>query len=480
MDLRTKLVFSLVAAALLGMAALGATAYATSEAFLTERSLRHLDSLAQLQESRVRTVVVGWKESASLVASRTQLRASMGELAATGGDAEVETIRRILDDAERASERVLAVAVYDLDGRVVAWAGEFPDLEAPLSESLAEALGDTIFFEGIFENAAAAVRLLAPLDVDGDRVGVLRIWLSTADLTELAADYSGLGDTGETLVVVAGPDGEPRLLTPTRHGENEAGSPLAGDRDEPTRRALQGEEGASAQRFVDYRGEEVWAATRYLPEVGWGLVVKVDAAEERAPVMELRSRLTGVGLSLSAFAILAGTLLGLRFAAPIRQLASVADRMREGELDARAPAGRDDELGLLARSFNEMGDELERRMTLLQEYKRFFDVSRDLLCIAGTDGYFKRINPAFERSLGWKAEDLLGRPFVEFVHPDDVEKTLRETERLAQGFPTVSFENRYRLPDGRYEVLRWTCHPDRETDFLYAIARLASAEDGAV
>ena len=110
-------------------------------------------------------------------------------------------------------------------------------------------------------------------------------------------------------------------------------------------------------------------------------------------------------------------------------------------------------------------------MTELHEFKKFFEVSPEMLCIAGTDGYFKRTNPAFSRILGWGDEQLLGRPFYDLVHPDDLEATQQEIEKLSRGIPTVAFVNRFRCEGGGYKCLRWNSYPEPETGLLYAIAR---------
>jgi PAS domain S-box-containing protein len=111
------------------------------------------------------------------------------------------------------------------------------------------------------------------------------------------------------------------------------------------------------------------------------------------------------------------------------------------------------------------------------DYKRLFDYSVDLLCVAGTDGYFKLVNPAFERELGFTAEELLARPFVELTHPDDRDVTVAETENLASGQPTLSFSNRYRTKDGRWVRMHWTAFPEPGTGLIYASARVQPLED---
>ena len=105
------------------------------------------------------------------------------------------------------------------------------------------------------------------------------------------------------------------------------------------------------------------------------------------------------------------------------------------------------------------------------ELERFFNLSLDMLCIAGLDGYFKQLNSAFEKTLGYTKAELLAEPFLNFVHPDDRTATLAEIEKLGTGQPTIYFENRYRCKDSSYRWLAWTSYPFIEQDLLYAIAR---------
>ena len=110
--------------------------------------------------------------------------------------------------------------------------------------------------------------------------------------------------------------------------------------------------------------------------------------------------------------------------------------------------------------------------TQVDDAYRFFERALDMLCIAGTDGYFKELNPTWERALGYTRAELCSAPFVTFVHPDDQAATIAESQKLAeQNVEMISFENRYQCKDRSYRWLRWSASPDHEHGLIYGIAR---------
>lgn len=106
-----------------------------------------------------------------------------------------------------------------------------------------------------------------------------------------------------------------------------------------------------------------------------------------------------------------------------------------------------------------------------RELDRFFSISPDLFAIADFDGRFVKLNSAWESKLGYGRDELLARPFLDFVHPEDQNATAAEAAKLASGASTLSFENRYRRRDGRFVWLQWTSAPDLGRRLIYATAR---------
>jgi PAS domain S-box-containing protein len=114
-------------------------------------------------------------------------------------------------------------------------------------------------------------------------------------------------------------------------------------------------------------------------------------------------------------------------------------------------------------------DEANRRERELEE--RFFAVSIDMLCFLDFNGYFKRLGQAWEKTLGFSLEELQAKPFIEFVHPDDRERTLKQNREVRAGGQARSFENRYLCKDGSYKWLLWNSVPDPQHKVIYAVAR---------
>lgn len=150
-------------------------------------------------------------------------------------------------------------------------------------------------------------------------------------------------------------------------------------------------------------------------------------------------------------------------------------RMRSGETrDALVSAERIDSAGrpLVIAQFVDVTE----RNRLQEDLDRIFALSPEFMCVAGLDGYFKRINPTFESALGYTHEELLACPFLDFVHHDDIASTMAEVEKLGTGAVTISFTNRYRCKDGSYRWLSWNSVPVVEEGLIFAVARDITGE----
>jgi PAS domain S-box-containing protein len=107
---------------------------------------------------------------------------------------------------------------------------------------------------------------------------------------------------------------------------------------------------------------------------------------------------------------------------------------------------------------------------------RFFELSLDPMCIADVEGRFVRVNDEFQRMLGYSAEELTGRPYIELVHPEDHKATDGESEKLRNHLPVLKFENRYRCKDGSWIRLSWRAASPDENGLIYAVARDVTAD----
>jgi len=133
------------------------------------------------------------------------------------------------------------------------------------------------------------------------------------------------------------------------------------------------------------------------------------------------------------------------------------------------PGSRPANAGVVA---NELSIYLESLLKRAEsDLERFFELSLDLFCIAGLDGYFRRVNSNFQRVLGHSERSLLSRPFMDFVHPDDRAQTISVMSQLQAGRPVVEFQNRYSASNGTWRRFEWTAKSIPDDNIIFAVAR---------
>lgn len=347
------------------------------------------------------------------------------------------------------------------DGRTAPVLPSSAPSQAGLSEFRVS--GNTVFFEAIAEvlpdssNPGSA----------GQRLGYVRVRRSfaAASTSDVISRLVGRG-----AVVLIG----------NRSGD--VWSNLAKAVPAPPVRVAQ--DGVQSYRAAD--GEQHLGAVALISGTPWAVWVGFPYSVVAAPAWTFTSRMLLIGLCFVLAVALAARAVSGRITTPLYDLTHAAESIASGNYTERVAADREDEIGRLGSAFNAMTQrveeshrDLEQRVQqrvaevkeAREELDRFFSLSLDLLCIASNDGYFKRLNPAWQDVLGWTADELTSRPYSQFVHPDDLASTQSERTKLAEGNSVLAFENRYRHKDGTYRWLQWKAVPSIEQGVVYAAAR---------
>lgn len=100
-----------------------------------------------------------------------------------------------------------------------------------------------------------------------------------------------------------------------------------------------------------------------------------------------------------------------------------------------------------------------------------FDRSIDLLCIVDDSGYFLKVSKSFTNELGWSGEELMSKPFLSFMHPDDIEPSIACWKKTQDGHPTIDFKNRYKTKAGDYKTLVWSL-PGLHNGIVFSVAKV--------
>ena len=393
------------------------------------------------------------------------------------------------------------ILLIDADGDVVFSLHSTPELGANLRSATVKNPSLARLFDRVgmllvgehsdFELDAASGEpkafVAAPIFQDGVLRGILAFQINDRELFEIATDYIGLGDTGET--VIGRREGNSILvMTPTRHDPAAAFHRriMVGARNGAAMtEATRGNSGIG--RAWDYRGVEMLAAWQYLPGLRCGLVVKMDAAEAFAPIRTFSQATVALECLIALLVAALVPLVAHYLATPIRRLTQTAHEFSLGDLTHRSTIHSNDEIGDLASVFNQMAARIQQQIDSLSQSghdlelrveQRTADLARSNLALqaevaehlraeesrreseerftaafelapigvalVSPDGHWLKVNRAVCDLVGYSEAELLARTFQEITHSEDLEVDLENVRRLLAGeIRSYQMEKRY-------------------------------------
>lgn len=337
----------------------------SQERALSDRLSADLEALADAQQARLQLVSETAGTAAGLVASRTQLRSDLAEVAA-GDLTNLTRLETILGDAQHSTSAVRQLTLTDRGGAVLVSTDPAPPPLAEVVAPLDPAVPERAVMTVIGPQDARRWLVACPLLLDDTPIGGLVLELDLAPVAAVVSSEAGDGLGITSCVYHRSPDGdiEP-VVAPASMGDPDC-TRRSSYEDAPAGVALRGEDRLLTVAS-DVWGEPVVAATRYLPDLDWGLTVVVPAEVLYAPVRSLTRNLLAASVVVGALAVATSMLVSRWLTGPVRSLQAAAWSLEHGArerpaADASAPG----ELGELGAAFNTMITAVEHRQSTLE------------------------------------------------------------------------------------------------------------------
>ncbi|MEE9558419.1 MAG: diguanylate cyclase, partial [Candidatus Brocadiales bacterium] len=332
--------------------------------------------------------------------------------------------RHLLRNKKPLDPYIEGIEVVDMDGRVVAAThGTLIGQDISVKNVAFRRARDKGYTETCFGQPhytpyldADTICIATPITTRRgvDTIGMILNHYNMAFLNKITANRAGMGDTGE--VVLGQRKGDDIVFLNSLLYAPDAplnlSVPFDSTQAEPIRLALEG--GSEAVIAPDYRDVNVVAAYEYIPSMDWGLVAKIDESEAFAPLKWLSMVALIVGLVSAAAVTSIALFFAFSFSRPINRLRDATDRFAAGDLKARAKITRRDEIGKLARSFDNMAGELEseitareRREVELRKLSLVVEQSPNLVVITDAEGRIEYVNPRFTQVTGYTPEEVV-------------------------------------------------------------------------
>ena len=367
--IRTKLIISFLIVSLVPLILSGMVISFYEEKGDTKDYINHLKSVATIQHARILGVYQQNVERVNLVASRTQLRVNLKEYIDNGNSSHQDKMNKILLDAKKSINEFKDIYVYDLKGTIVASTDKQaigisrPDNKS--FRSVIENKRNSLFSRDSNENLI--IHLSKYLSLNNKVIGVVVVDSKTGNLQSSIDDYTGLGETGETMLAIKNEQGDAAFVMPLRFHKKAVLNLVVPkeNKTSPINHAISGEEKIFYD-LLDYRQVPVLSVTRYIKEAGWAIVVKIDKKEVLSKSIYNRRVLMIIIVITSMVVILISIFISKIMIAPILKLTRYSQKITEGNLTIKADESSGDETGVLGHAFNVMTESLRKANADLQ------------------------------------------------------------------------------------------------------------------
>lgn len=349
-----KLIISLILISLLPYALISYVNYSAEEKALEKKILDDLSALVEAKNTHISTVINFRIEQANEIATSN----FMQEI----GSGNTSNLNFNLERVKKEIPVFLEITALDRDGIVVASTdrmlinSNFSEKELFRGAKEKLYLGDLEYYD----NRTGFI-ISSPVYDRNTRefTGVVTFRIYPRLIYDVTGDYTGLGETGESLLVQKR-GGDVVFLNPLRHNASAAlrmRFPIDSNIAAPAIHAVKGEKGTL--RGLDYRGIDVFAAYTYNPVIDWGVVVKIDSSEALIPVTDFRNRTIALGIFYFVMISTMAFLISRKFTGPLIRLTNASKKVAKGYLTVQIEPESTDEIGELAQSFNIMVNKLK-------------------------------------------------------------------------------------------------------------------------
>lgn len=291
MKLNTKIAIFILEIALIPLIFIGYVLYSNQKVAINQTTLKEVDAIAQIQKNRLQDILIQKQDMVGLFVTNPFIRSYMQTFNTRTTSSLQKSINESLLEIKSGSVKIKKIFITEPAGVVVASTdsallGTNVSTEDYFKQGIKK---QDVSFLKKDDTGATVEYLVAPLASNGKLLGMVALVTDASDIVDLANDYTGLGNTGETLLVKDDGNGNALYLTPIRFDPN-AGLVRVVSKERknvPAIHAKNGEEGVF-NNLVDYRNIPVFAATRYIGSINWGIVVKIDKIEALTPIRKLQ------------------------------------------------------------------------------------------------------------------------------------------------------------------------------------------------